>query len=406
MNDYEIHNALLPGSWLNGKYQIAALLGHGGFGNTYRAYDAEHNRMVAIKELYPASFVSRDYSSRKVAAHSGREAVFESYKEKFRKEAQIMYELRSHPEILDVYAYFAYGGTEYYAMELLEGENLKEYLVHNGQMTWEQFAPVLRGILLAVKVLHREGYIHRDIKPDNVFLTRNGKIYLIDYGNVRDFAHADHFTEQLTDHFAPPEQYLSNSSQGPYTDIYSLCATVYYCLSAKLPPVAVSRMAEKAAGGKDSLIPLKKLVKNVPDFVSEAVQKGLEDRMKDRFQTVGELEAALFPKKAEPKPEPITRSGRAIRCIYGMMKGNVFEVPKETNFSVGRVANICYPERAVGISRIQFYLFVDKFGYAWIYDPGSTNGVSVGNEKIPQKKWKQILVGQIISFVSEVYELV
>lgn len=402
MNDYELHNALLPGSWVNGKYQIANLLGHGGFGNTYQAYDMEYNKMVAIKELYPVSFVSRDCHSRKVTAHVGREAVFESYKEKFRNEAQIMYELRNHPEILNVYDYFAYGGTEYYVMELLEGENLKEYLKHNGQMTWKQFSPVLKSILIAVKVLHRKGYIHRDIKPDNIFLTKGGKIYLIDYGNVRDFAHADHFTEMLTDHFAPPEQYFSNSSQGPYTDIYSLCATMYYCLSTKLPPIAISRISEKAEGGKDSLVPLHKIVRDVPEFVSDAVQKGLAERINDRFQTIEELEAAFFQIRENPR----SRSERAIRCIYGMMKGNVFELPRETPFSVGRTANICYPERAAGISRIQFYLLVDKAGYAWIYDPGSTNGVLLGKERLPQKEWKQIAVGQIISFENEVYELV
>lgn len=403
MSEYETRNALPSGSWLKGRYQILNLLGHGGFGNTYRAYDAKYHEMVAIKELYPSGFVYRDRYTRYVIPAKGREQIFEVYKGKFKNEADIMHKLRNYPKTLKVYDRFAYGGTEYYTMQFLEGENLKEYLIHNGKMTWQQFAPVIKEVLDILKIFHQKGYIHRDIKPDNIFLTRQGKIYLIDYGNVRDFAHADHFTELLTDYFAPPEQYLKKSKQRAYTDVYSLCATIYYCLSGKLPPVALSRTADKESGEADSLVHLSEVAEDVPSHVSDAVHKGLRVETEKRFQTIQELENALFVGEKFIEKH---NSERAIYCVQGMLKGNRFQIPKGKNFSVGRAADIQYPQNAVGISRIQFYLFVDWMGYVWIFDPDSTNGVSVDNQRIAKETWKQISTGQMISFVNEVYELV
>lgn len=390
------------GSWLKGQYQILNLLGHGGFGNTYRAYDSRNHTMVAIKELYPCALVHRDRRSGYVLPERGREQVFEWYKLNFKKEAEIMYNLRKQPRILKIYELFSYGGTEYYVMQLLEGKNLKEYLVDSGRISWQKFKPVLKEVLDTMKVLHQNSYIHRDIKPDNIFLTMQGKVYLIDYGNVRDFAHSDHYTKLLTDHFAPPEQYLLEGKQGPHTDIYSLCATIYYCLSAKLPPVAPARVEELKSGREDPLIHLSKISENIPGYVSDAVDKGLQLESKKRFQTVQELEKVLFDKRiaaAEYNDE------RFIRCVHGMLKGNMFQIPKGKNFSIGRAADIRYPESAVGISRIQFYLYIDWMGYIWIYDPGSTNGVSVDDQRIKKEEWKQISAGQRISFVNEVYEL-
>lgn len=397
-----MRNALPPGTWMKGRYQILNLLGHGGFGNTYRAYDAKNHGMVAIKELYPSGFVHRDRYSGYVIPEKGKERVFEVYKNRFRNEARVMQKLRNQPRVLDIYEYFSCGGTEYYVMQLLEGQNLKEYLKDNGKMTWQQFAPVIKEVLNTLKIFHQRGYIHRDIKPDNIFLTKQRTIYLIDYGNVRDFAHADHYTEFLTDHFAPPEQYRMNSEQGPYTDVYSLSATIYYCLSAKLPPVAPARIADMNDGEADPLIQLSQISANLPVYVSDAVHKGLQLENRRRFQTIQELEKALFDKRDHVEKG---NSENFIRCVHGMLKGNKFRIPKERNFSVGRAADIQYPENAVGISRIQFYLYIDWMGYIWIYDPDSTNGVSVDNQRIEKKTWKRISTGQMISFVNEVYEL-
>lgn len=228
--------ALSVGSTLRDQYLLGEVLGRGGFGITYAAWDKKHNRRVALKELFPAKAVDRGSDHRTVQPKMGQETYFSEVFRRFEQEAGTLMTLQQMEGVVSLYHVFSDNGTAYYAMEYLDGMNLRDFIARNGPMSWEELAPNLRVLLRALQNLHSRGVIHRDISPDNIFLTRDGQVRLIDFGAARAFQQADHFTVYLKKCFAPWEQYLSEGRQGPWTDIYSLSVTAYYILSGKLPP--------------------------------------------------------------------------------------------------------------------------------------------------------------------------
>lgn len=369
------------------RYIITKVLGMGGFGITYQARDTEAEALVAIKELYPAGYVRRKNRTARLEPISEKEEDFVYLKKRFQEEADLLHTFQNRPEILNIYNLFEENGTVYYAMEFLEGETLEKFLKREKYCSWTCLRKIAWPLLGSVEILHENNLIHRDISPDNIFLLNDGKVKLIDFGTARNYVEADHFTTILKEHFAPPEQEISVSRQGPQTDIYELCATFYYALSGKLPEKSSMRAARMMETEKDPLIPLQKLAPDVPVYVVNALEKGMQIKMENRFRTVFEMKQALFPEQFQH----LQKKTRWVVCIYGIFRGAMWLLEENQCIDLGREpgCTIRYGQ-APGISRKHCSFFLRENGVVYIRDNRSTYGTYINERMIMPGKWYAI----------------
>ena len=300
----DAHPLALPcGTVLGGKYILGHVLGQGGFGITYIAQDYQTKERVAVKEFFPDAMAMRT-QTHTVSAHSGEQKEnFQYGKACFLSEAETLAEFIGNPNIIRVYSYFEENGTAYYVMEYIEGESLQQYVrAHDGKISWEETKKFLFPIMEALGAVHEKGIIHRDVTPDNIYITKDGDVKLIDFGAARySLGEKSRSLDVIIKHgFAPMEQYTRRSKQGPYTDVYALAATMYYVLSGKLPQDSIDRLEE------DHLADLNALGVNIPANAEKAIEKALSLRHADRFQSMAEFKDALISEK--PLTETADRS--------------------------------------------------------------------------------------------------
>ena len=293
--DADAHPLALPcGTVLGGKYILGHVLGQGGFGITYIAQDYQTKERVAVKEFFPDAMAMRT-QKHTVSAHSGEQKEnFQYGKACFLSEAETLAEFIGNPNIIRVYSYFEENGTAYYVMEYIEGESLQHYVrAHDGKISWEETKKFLFPIMEALGAVHEKGIIHRDVTPDNIYITKDGNVKLIDFGAARySLGEKSRSLDVIIKHgFAPMEQYTRRSKQGPYTDVYALAATMYYVLSGKLPPDSIDRLEE------DHLADLNAQGVDIPPNAERAIEKALSLRHADRFQSMAEFKDALTAEK-------------------------------------------------------------------------------------------------------------
>ena len=221
-------NALPARYMLGSQYYLGKVIGNGGFGITYLAWDCIEQRRVIVKELYPRQDVQRDQAGRTVIPLKGQEDYYRKLKQRFKEEAEILYSFRHEPSVMNVYRLMEDNNTVYYSMEYLSGFDLKTYMEQQGKLGWPQLSGYIRKILYTLQILHGQGLIHRDISPDNIFLTSVMDAKLIDFGSVRNYNSGQGLTTILKQVYAPVEQYFTNGAQGPWTDIYALSVTMYH----------------------------------------------------------------------------------------------------------------------------------------------------------------------------------
>ena len=305
---------LRPGLELNNKYIVGRTLGEGGFGITYIGRDKNLDMRVAIKEYYPSGFVSRNSSaSLTITANVGNgEQVFEKGRERFISEARILAKLTSEPGIVGVRDFFEANNTAYIIMDYLDGITLKEHLEQNGTMGINQILELLKPVMKSLERIHGRELIHRDISPDNLMLV-DGELKLLDFGAARDFANLDNksLSVMLKPGYAPEEQYRSKGIQGPWTDVYALCATIYKCITGITPDDSLNR----AFG--DDIKPPSSLGVSISAEQEKALMQGMAILQKNRIQSIHELRERLYgkasvtieissaPPVAKPKNRPV-----------------------------------------------------------------------------------------------------
>ncbi len=301
---------LPPGSLLQDRYQLGRALGEGGFGITYLGWDTVLKRKVAVKEYFPTFLVSREVSlTLDVTCHtSGNQPTYEKGREQFLREAKTMAKLDSIPEIVQVLDHFPEHNTAYIVMEFLEGRTLKEVVAQTGPIPTQTMLALLEPVLRAMEAMHHAGVIHRDISPDNLMELKDGTVKLMDFGCARDFQSGLTETITLKHGFAPREQY-SGRDQGPWTDVYAMCATVYYCLTGQVPARATLRGEEE----QDPLLPPRQLGIDLTEEQELALLRGLAPKAENRWHSAAELYAALYGRTMEGEPwswseEPIGRT--------------------------------------------------------------------------------------------------
>ena len=234
---------LKPGTVLQNRYLIGRVLGEGGFGITYIGLDKVLAKRVAVKEFYPAGAAHRaSVVSGDVIITRGKEPMYRRGVERFVQEARSLAAFSSEDGIVDVLDTFQANNTAYIVMEYLEGDTLKTLLKTKGVFDATKLIKLMEPVMKSLSVMHRTGFIHRDISPDNIMLTNNGKLKLMDFGSARYFLNQDsELSVMLKQGYAPVEQYSSRSQQGPYTDVYALCATIYTCITGTVPENSLDR---------------------------------------------------------------------------------------------------------------------------------------------------------------------
>ena len=277
---------------LIGRYTIEGVLGQGGFGITYLGIDELHEKKVAIKEFFPQGIVTRniEYEDTVTVTFVGEKANYEKGKERFLKEARTMAKFSKDEGIVKALDFFEINNTAYIVMEYLEGITLKQYLRENQRIAPEDLIELLVPLIESLDEIHSQGMIHRDISPDNIMVLPDGRIKLMDFGAARDYTE---FGEKslsivLKPGYAPPEQYQTHGIQGPWTDIYALCATMYKCITGENPPDAIDRVID------DHLKKISEFGIVIPPQEEAAIIKGMSVSAKDRYQDIKDLCEDLY----------------------------------------------------------------------------------------------------------------
>ena len=285
-------HCLRKGTRLIGRYTIEKVLGQGGFGITYLGIDELHEKKVAIKEFFPQGIVTRtiEYEDAVTVTFVGEKDNYNKGKEKFLKEARIMARFSKDEGIVKAQDFFEINNTAYIVMEYLEGITLKQYLRENERIEPEELLELFVPLIESLDEIHSQGLIHRDISPDNIMVLLGGKIKLMDFGAARDYTD---FGEKslsliLKPGYAPPEQYQTHGVQGPWTDIYALCATMYKCLTGENPPDAIERVMD------DNLKEISQFGIPVSKKMEETIIKGMSISSKNRYRNIEEFCEDLY----------------------------------------------------------------------------------------------------------------
>ena len=278
---------LPPETILNGRYLVGRVLGFGGFGITYIAWDLQLEKKVAIKEYMPSDFATRSPGETRVSVYSGKACdLFAAGMKGFLDESKRLAVFNHEEGIVHIFDSFLENDTAYIVMEYLEGKTLKELLKERGgKIPYQEAVQYLRPVLRSLDAVHQAGIIHRDIAPDNIFITYDGKVKLIDFGASRYFtlSQSRSLSVILKQGYAPPEQYNSHGKQGPWSDIYAVCATLYRAITGTVPEDAMERSAN------DTLVPPSQMGIQLPPNIENALMNGLNLKPENRIQSAWAL---------------------------------------------------------------------------------------------------------------------
>ena len=299
-NEKKYPVALRAGTVLNDRYIVGRVLGQGGFGITYLAWDTQLEAKVAIKEFMPGELATRVEGTTVSVLSADRSEDFTYGAERFQEEARTLAKFIGNPNIAAVTSYFDENDTSYFVMDYIEGISFKTYIAnHGGKVSVEDTLNVMIPVLRALTAVHQEGFIHRDVTPDNIYITKDGMVKLLDFGSAR-YSIGDKSKSLdviLKVGYAPKEQYIRRSRQGPYTDVYSCAACFYAALTGFLPPEALERL------DRDELVPVSQCGVDIPEYLDKAVLKGLAVQPEDRFQSAEEFLNAIESQQVVEVPQ-------------------------------------------------------------------------------------------------------
>ncbi len=326
---------LVKGHMLKDRYEVMKVLGNGGFGVTYACQDTTLNLKVAVKEYYPDGFVTRDCKKSPevtYTASSSAKPYIEKGMRRFLDEARVLARFAGEDGIVDVRDYFEENNTAYIVMEFLDGRDLKELIQEKGSLPAEYAVRLLIPVMESLEKIHRQGLIHRDISPDNIRMIGE-KLKLLDFGAARDFSYEGNktMTVMLKRGYAPIEQYGEVDKQGPWTDVYALCATLYLCITGRKPPDALVRWDD------DPLQRPSQLGVAISPALENVIMKGLSLAARERYQSMRELVDAL---NIALRKSPVQTFDATVRIIPD---SNRVEQPIERSESAERSQSIEVP---------------------------------------------------------------
>lgn len=291
-NPYQvIPYALIKGTVLQNRYLIGDVIGFGGFGITYIAFDYSNNKAVAIKEYYPRGVAGRISGNKVSRLSTDGGVLFEEGRVRFIQEAKNLVRFNYLPGIVSIFDFFETNNTAYIVMELLDGYNVKQIIQKKGTPKIEFIYRMAEDICSVLGVIHAGGIIHRDISADNIFICRTGEFKLIDFGAARQSFMLNLKSSELIlkKGYAPVEQYNVKGNIGPWTDIYALAVTMYIILTGRSIPEAISR----SPGGND-IIPPGSFNPRIPKHLNDAIMKALSFYPQNRYQNAIEFREEIM----------------------------------------------------------------------------------------------------------------
>jgi serine/threonine protein kinase len=276
-------------------FRILKILGRGGFGITYLANDLQLNARIAIKELFPRDFVTREDGIRVGARTPADQEKVSWAKQRFIEEGRMLKSL-NHPNIVRVFRFFERHGTAYMIMEYVPGQDLREWMHAHRHPSEQHLRAVLMPLLTGLEYVHQKGFLHRDISPENIRITEQGRPVLLDFGSARAALTGRKLTTIIREGYSPIEQYQSVSQQRAFTDLYALAAVMIHCITGQLPPQAIDRTGERD--------PFKPLTQRVRGKYSESFLRAIEAAFavmpQDRPRNVAQWRRMLKPQSAPP----------------------------------------------------------------------------------------------------------
>ena len=279
---------------------MGRVLGQGGFGITYVAWDQKLSARVAVKEYMPGEMAARLEGTTVYVMAAERTEDFAYGEERFKEEARTLAKFMGQPNIAGVTDYFDENQTSYFVMDYIEGISFKTYIANaGGRVSPKEALNVMIPVLRALTAVHGEGFIHRDVTPDNIYITKDGNVKLLDFGSAR-YSLGDKSKSLdviLKVGYAPKEQYIRRGRQGPYTDVYSCAACLYAAITGYLPPEALERLDH------DELVPPSQAGVELPLYLERAILKGLAVQPEDRFQTAAQFLETLESQTVAELPE-------------------------------------------------------------------------------------------------------
>ena len=291
---------LKPGTIIHNRYLIGRCLGQGGYAITYLGLHLGLNHRVAIKEFYPSDLVDRQEGTLQITPRANAPAgdpatLFKHGLARFLEEGRSItkcHQPTPHPNIVRVTDIFEENGTAYLVMDYLEGISLEEHLRKqpSGCILERELMEYVKPVLEGLKAVHRQGFLHRDIKPGNIYITKEGNVLLIDFGAARETLGKQQqtLTVTLTPGYAPPEQYSGGSNQGPWSDVYGVAATMYRCITGETPPSAMARLSGTPLKAPNEFGHVR-----LNGRVERAILGGLELDQTKRIQSPEEMERVL-----------------------------------------------------------------------------------------------------------------
>lgn len=353
---------LPPMTVLKERYLLGRTLGIGGFGVTYLAMDLRTGQKRAVKEYMPAELAVRDRNGNVCPSSVDNEEIFDHCKQGFFNEARTLFTFSGDPTIVNVLDYFTEKNTAFLVMEYLDGCNMKSKMRNMGGVIPVEMATVmLVSIGSALMAVHKKNILHRDISPENIFITENGEFKLIDFGASRFFTSQENksLSILLKPGFAPPEQYSTKGNQGPWTDVYALAATYYYLVSGVKPIDTMDRLSGKEMPTLNEVCP------QVSLQTARAVSHAMEVNYAHRYQNVlsflddidtsciGSMETQPLPAAPVPVQEkrrkPLfktqrmqkgktqaSKAGAVVVCFCGTEREYEFNLIPDRQIKIGR----------------------------------------------------------------------
>jgi len=363
---------LPTGYLLNNRYTIGKVVGVGGFGIVYIAWDTNLDIRVAVKEFLPKEYAARSSNHVSIIPYTGSARDdFSLGVEKFLDEAKALARFQEHPGIVTVHESFRTNNTAYMVMQYLDGMTLKEYLKRQPgeKIAFNVAVKVIIPIMDALREVHKAGFVHRDISPDNIFFTNQKQVKLLDFGSAR-YAIGEHtktLTTVLKHGYAPVEQYSAKGNQGPWSDVYGVCATLYRCVTGLVPLDAMDRIQG------DSIKTPKQLGIDIPLSGGQAIMRGMALKASDRFENIQQLQQALttvevipLPLVILPPPPPVPQPDEV---FIALLKSAVNEkmldtIPNEELLEICKrarsIENASSKKLDIELSSVECHDIVDK----------------------------------------------
>ncbi len=401
-------NMCLPDLYfLAGKYRILETIStRGGTAITYKARIEDTGEIVAIKEFFPRGYCERGASNAVVPSEDeGKRLTFYQARDMFLREANLLKDNQSYGVVLKLYEVIELNDTIYYVMEYLDGTSLKKYLEEKGVLSLEETKQLLEPVFTSLTGLHRMNLIHRDVSPDNIFLCKSyegvigkGPVRLIDFGNARMMEKGkSHLVDWAKMGYAALEQQDESFRQGAWSDVYSLAATVYNCVTGREPVNAVKRAFD------DTLAWPRELGVDIGLEQEKVLLKALSVLPEKRYQTVLEFYEDFYKKPVVLRPVLLGLDGQYIND----------EIPINGEMILGRkdICQVMFEKSTPGVSGVHCKVEYDAESKTLtLWDLNSTYGTRLlsgrkvaPNQKVVLKEGEGFIIGQnqIFAFALE-----